>query len=166
MKDDFATKITLDGSHIDRQKFTYILGVWIREDPSCLYINTQQVKRGHLQVSNNVKIEVCWHVKKKKLLHVYLLHVRTSMEYCSVAWHNNITQAQIVFLKIILGSDCPMKEDGHFNYHREKYQNCHLVLYVFFWFFLVLFWFFSSVLVFILVLTFFQDDKYLKIRVV
>ena len=48
------------------------------------------------------------------------------MKYCSVAWHNNLTQAkrnsierlQIVSLKIILGSDCPRKEDGHFDYQR------------------------------------------------
>ena len=46
------------------------------------------------------------------------------MEYCSVVWHDNLTQAQsnaierlqIVALKIILGSDCPLKDDGHFDY--------------------------------------------------
>ena len=46
------------------------------------------------------------------------------MEYCSVAWHDNLTQdqrnsierLQIVSLKIILGKDCPIKEDDHFDY--------------------------------------------------
>ena len=46
------------------------------------------------------------------------------MEYCSVAWHDNLTQAQknaierlqVEALKIILGSDCPRKEDGHVDY--------------------------------------------------
>ena len=46
------------------------------------------------------------------------------MEYCSVVWQDNLTQAQsnaierlqIVSLKIILGSDCPIKEDGYFDY--------------------------------------------------
>ena len=44
------------------------------------------------------------------------------MEYCSVVRHDNLTQAQsnaierlqMVALKIILGSDCPLKEDGNF----------------------------------------------------
>ena len=48
------------------------------------------------------------------------------MEYCSVVWHDNITEAQkksierlqIVALKIILGNDCPRKDDGHFDYDR------------------------------------------------
>ena len=47
-----------------------------------------------------------------------------SMEYYSIVWHDNLTQAQtnaierlqIVALKIILGSVCPRLEDGHFNY--------------------------------------------------
>ena len=46
------------------------------------------------------------------------------MEYCSVVWHDNLTKAQssvierlqMVALKIILGSDCSRKEDGHFDY--------------------------------------------------
>ena len=47
------------------------------------------------------------------------------MEYSSVVWHNNMTQAQqsnaierlqIVALKIILGTDCPLKEDDNFDY--------------------------------------------------
>ena len=46
------------------------------------------------------------------------------MEYCSVVWHYNLTQCQsnaierlqIVSLKIVLGSDSPRSEDGHFDY--------------------------------------------------
>ena len=65
-------------------------------------------------------------LSRAKLIHIYSLHVRSSMEYCSVVWHDNLTQAQsnaierlqIVSLKIILGSDCPIKEDGHFDYSK------------------------------------------------
>ena len=47
------------------------------------------------------------------------------MEYCSVVWHDNLTQAQkhsierlqVVALKIILGTDSPRKDDGHFDYN-------------------------------------------------
>ena len=46
------------------------------------------------------------------------------MEYCSVVWYDNLSQAQsnaierlhIVAIKIILGRDCPYKGDGHFDY--------------------------------------------------
>ena len=48
------------------------------------------------------------------------------MEYCSVVWNDNIPQSQknsterlqIVALKIILGNDCPRKDNGHFNCDR------------------------------------------------
>ena len=65
-------------------------------------------------------------LSRSKLLHIYSLHVRSSMEYCSVAWHDNLTIAQknaierlqVVALKISLGSDCPRKEDGHVDYQK------------------------------------------------
>ena len=57
---------------------------------------------------------------------IYSLSVRSAAEYCSVVWHNNLTQGQtyareqlqIVSLKIILGSDGPRKDDGHFDYEK------------------------------------------------
>ena len=57
---------------------------------------------------------------------MYCLFVRSSAEYCSVVWHQNLTQAQsnsimrlqVVTLKLILSKDCPRKEDGHCDYGR------------------------------------------------
>ena len=48
------------------------------------------------------------------------------MEYWSIVWHDNLTQAQghsierlqIVALKLILGADSPRRDDGHFDYYR------------------------------------------------
>ena len=34
MKEDFATRFTLNGAYIERQTSTKILGVWMGEDPS------------------------------------------------------------------------------------------------------------------------------------
>ena len=83
------------------------------------------MKRAYASMSMLTKLKYAG-LSRTKLLHIYALHVRSSMEYCSVVWHNNLTQAQtsaierlqIVALKIILGSDCPRKEDGHFDYFR------------------------------------------------
>ena len=63
-------------------------------------------------------------VSKKKLLHAFLLFVRSSAEFSNVAWHDSITLAQknaierlqIVSLKVIMGKDYPRKQDGHFDY--------------------------------------------------
>ena len=124
MQEDFATRFTLDGCHIDRQKVTKILGLWIGEDPSSWEYNTKEIiKRTYASLSILTKLKYAG-LSRTKLLHIYCLHVRSSMEYCSVVWHNNLTQAQSnaierlqkVSLKIILGRDCPRKEDGHFDY--------------------------------------------------
>ena len=123
-KENFATRFTLDGSLIDRETSTKVLGVWIGEDPSCWDVNTRQIiKRTYANMSMLTKLKYAG-LSRAKLIHIYSLHVRSSMEYCSVVWHDNLTQAQsnaierlqIVSLKIILGSDCPIKEDGHFDY--------------------------------------------------
>ena len=65
-------------------------------------------------------------LSRKKLLHIYALFVRSAAECCSVVWPDNLTQGQtyaierlqIVSLKIILGSDSPRKDDGHFDYEK------------------------------------------------
>ena len=41
IKEDFATRFTLDEKYIERQSATKILGLWIREDPSSWELNTQ-----------------------------------------------------------------------------------------------------------------------------
>ena len=53
--------------------------------------------------------------------------MRSSAEYCSVVWHESLTQAhtkaierlQIVGLKIFLGRDRPIREDRHFDYLKD-----------------------------------------------
>ena len=39
---------------------------------------------------------------------------------CKHNLKSSVERLQIVSLKIILGSDCPMKEDGHFDYQRAS----------------------------------------------
>ena len=133
MQEDFATRFTLDGCYIERQKVTKILGVWVGEDPSSWEINTKEiVKRTYASLSILTKLKYAG-LSRTKLLHIYSLHIRSSMEYCSVVWHDNLTQGQsnaierlqIVSLKIILGSDSPRSEDGHFDYLKAL-QICNL----------------------------------------
>ena len=120
----FATRFTLDNSYIDRKTSTKILGVWIEEDPSCWEKNTKElIKRTYASMSMLTKLKFAG-LSRTKLINIYCLFVRSSAEYCAVVWHNNLTQAQskaierlqIVGIKIILGKDCPKKEDGHVDY--------------------------------------------------
>ena len=124
MREDVSTRFTLGQSYIERQSKTKILGVWIGEDPSRWEKNTRAIMRKtYSSMSILTKLKYAG-LSLKKLLHIYSLFVRSSAEYCSVAWHDSLTQQQIkaierlqvVALKIILGKDSPIKEDGHFNY--------------------------------------------------
>ena len=73
-------------------------------------------------------------LSRTKLIHIHSLFVRSYTEYCSVAWHDSLTQEQVkkaierlqlVSLKIILGADCPRKPDDHFDYI-EALRLCNL----------------------------------------
>ena len=63
-------------------------------------------------------------LSQKKLINIYCLFVRSAAEYCFVVWHENLTKEQsnaieriqVVALKIILGKDCPRRNDGHCDY--------------------------------------------------
>ena len=113
--ENFSTRFTLDGSHINRETAAKSLDVWIGKDHSCWDINTKQImKRTYASMSMLTKLKYAG-LSQTKLLHIYALHVRSSMEYCSVVWHDNLTQAQsdaierlqIVALKIIHGNESP-----------------------------------------------------------
>ena len=133
MKENFATRFNIDGAYIERQTATKILGVWISEDPSCWQRNTKEImKRTYASMSILTKLKYAG-LSRTKLIHIYSLFVRSYTEYCSVAWHDSLTQEQtnaierlqIVSLKIILGADCPRKPDGHFDYI-EALRLCNL----------------------------------------
>ena len=124
MREKVATRFTLDNSYIERKVSAKILGVWIGEDPSCWEKNTKEIlKRTYGSMTMLTKLKYAG-LSRKKLINIYCLFVRSSAEYCSVVWHQNLTQAQsnkierlqVVALKIILGKDCPKKEDGHCDY--------------------------------------------------
>ena len=124
MKEDFATRFNLDNSYIDRKTCIKVLGVWIGVDPSNWDKNTTElIKRTYASMTMLTKLKFAG-LSRRKLINIYCLFVRSSAEYCSVVWHSNLTQAQskaierlqIVGLKIILGNDCPRKEDGHVDY--------------------------------------------------
>ena len=133
MKEGAATRFTLNNAFIERQTEVKILGVWIGEDPSNWEKNTKEiVRRTYASMPMLTKLKYAG-LSRQKLIHIYCLYIRSSTEYCSVAWHTNLTQDQSnsierlqkVALKIILGQDSPRKEDGHFDYERAL-QICAL----------------------------------------
>ena len=74
-KEDFATRFTIDGCHIDRETATKVLGVWIGADPSTCDINTKQImKRTYASMWMLTKLKYAG-LSRTKLLHIYAFHV-------------------------------------------------------------------------------------------
>ena len=93
-KEDFVTRLTINGTKIDQKNVTKILGCWIQEDAGHWSINTRElVKAAYSRLSMLTKLKYTG-VSKKDLFEIYFLFVRSRVEYMSVAWHNSLTAEQ------------------------------------------------------------------------
>ena len=110
-KENFVTRLTVNGTKIDQKDATKILGCWIQEDAGNWSKNTRElVKSAYSRVTMLSKLKYTG-VSMKDLLDIYSLFVRSRAEYMSVAWHSSLTVAeghkieniQKTSLKIILG---------------------------------------------------------------
>ena len=107
-KEDYATRLTIDSTHIDRKKVTKLLGVWLEESGKW-DVNTKEIlKKAYARVSMLTKLKYAG-VNTKELLHNYKQFVRVMLEYCSVAWHRTLSEqqsrCQSVCLRVILGNN-------------------------------------------------------------
>ena len=90
---DFATRLTLNGNHLDRTKVTKLLGLWISEDLSWSR-NCQEIcKKAFSRLSMITKLKYVG-VCTEDLLDIYILFIRSVTEYCVAAFHSSLTQEQ------------------------------------------------------------------------
>ena len=93
-----------------------MLGVWLKENGQWIKNTNKLCKKGYARVSMITKLKYAG-VSTEELIHNYKRFVRVVLEYCSVAWHNSLTEqqahslerVQAVCLKIIL-------EDNYVSY--------------------------------------------------
>ena len=119
-KEQFATRLVMNGDNLERISVTKLLGVWISEDMSWSK-NCQEICRkafSRLSMITKLKyVGIC----QEDLVDIYVLFVRSVAEYCSVSFHSSLTQEQSrklegiqrTCLKVILG---------------EKYENYQTAL--------------------------------------
>ena len=111
-KDNFATRLKLDNKTVDRQTEIRHLGVWLREDMSWEKNISEICKKAYSRVKMLSKLKYVG-TKKKDLILLYCLHIRSITEYCSTAFHSSLTLKQAnklesiqkTCLRIILGED-------------------------------------------------------------
>ena len=107
---DFNTRLLMNNSKLDQVHEVRLLGVLLTESLS-FDKNTEDIcKRAFARISMLTKLKYVG-VPLHDLIDVYILFVRSLLEYCCVSWHSSLTQAQSdniervqrTSLKVILG---------------------------------------------------------------
>ena len=109
---EFATRLSLNSNTLDRVEEVKLVGVWITT-----YLdwdkNTRELcKKAYARMTMLTKLKYVG-TPVDDLLDVYILYIRSILEYCSVVWHSTLTvqqaadieNVQKLCLKIILGAD-------------------------------------------------------------
>ena len=111
-REEFASRLTVDSTHIDRKTETKLLGVWLEQSGGWEKNTKEIMKRAYARVSMLTKLKYAG-VNIEDLLHNYKQFVRVMLEYCSVVWHSSLTEqqsrslerCQSVCLRVILGDN-------------------------------------------------------------
>ena len=109
-QEDFVTRLTVNNTKLDQVHVSKILGVWVSQDLSWDKNTTEMCKRAYSRVSMLTKLKYVG-VPIEDLIEIFVLFIRSTLEYCAVAFHSSLTvdqatdieRVQKTCLKIILG---------------------------------------------------------------
>ena len=90
---DFATRLRLNDTNLDRKSVTKILGVWLSEDLSWARNVKETCIKAYSRLSMLTKLKYVG-VSYEDLIEIYIMFIRSITEYCSVVFHSGLTQAQ------------------------------------------------------------------------
>jgi hypothetical protein len=108
---EFATRLTLNNKTIDRIEEIKLVGVWLTTWLDWDKNTRELCKKAYARMTMLTKLKYVG-VCTEDLLNIYILYIRSLLEYCSVVWHstltveqsNDIESVQKLCLKITLGS--------------------------------------------------------------
>ena len=109
-RQDFATRLHLDGTKLDQKDVTKLLGMWISDDLSWTRNTKEICIKAYSRLSLLTKLKYVG-VGIDDLINIYILFIRSCTEYCSVVFHSSLTvqqstdleRIQKTCLKVILG---------------------------------------------------------------
>ena len=109
---EFATRLSINGKTLDRIEAVKIVGVWLTTWLDWEKNTSEICKKAYARVTMITKLKYAG-VNTQDLINIYILYIRSVLEYCSVLWHSTLTieqsqaieRVQKTCLKIILGSE-------------------------------------------------------------
>ena len=107
-----ATRLTMNSKTIDRVEEIKLVGVWVTTWLDWDKNIREICKKAYARMTMLTKLKYVG-VKEEDLLNIYVLYIRSLLEYCSTVWHStltveqskNIENVQKLSLRIILGSE-------------------------------------------------------------
>ena len=109
---EMATRLVLNGQTIERKEETKIVGVWLTTWLDWDRNTRDMCRKAYARMTMLTKLKYVG-VQTADLLEIYILYIRSLLEYCSVVWHSTLTvdQCQVIenvqklCLKVIMGSE-------------------------------------------------------------
>ena len=87
---EFKTRLTVDNAKLDQVHEAKIVGVWLTPDMKWEKNTKELTRKAYSRMSMLTKLKYAG-VGTEDLLDVYILFIRSVVEYCTVVWHSSIT---------------------------------------------------------------------------
>ena len=109
---NFATRLNINGTKIDQVHAAKVVGVWLTSDLKWERNTRELKKKAYSRISMLTKLKYVG-VNTDDLIEIYILYIRSVLEYCAVVWHSSLTvelarsleMVQKTCLRVILGID-------------------------------------------------------------
>ena len=106
------TRLTVNGQTLDRVEAVKVVGVWLTTWLDWERNTSEICRKSYARVTMITKLKYAG-VNAVDLINIYILYIRSVLEYCSVLWHSTLTvgqcqaieRVQKTCLKIILGPE-------------------------------------------------------------
>ena len=124
---EFATRLTLNGNTMERIEEVKLVGVWLTTFLDWDKNTRELCKRAYARMTMLTKLKYVG-TPTKDLVEVYILYIRSILEYCAVVWHSTLTSDQVrslenvqkLCLKVIAGSNYVSYEDALQTFDLER----------------------------------------------
>ena len=111
-KADFGTRLNINQVKLDNVQEAKIVGVWLQTDLKWGKNTKELVVKAYSRLGMITKLKYVG-VTTEDLIDIYMLYIRSVLEYCAVVWHSSLTMDQInslemvqkTCLKVILGEN-------------------------------------------------------------
>ena len=87
---EVATRLSLNGNTLDRIEEVKLVGVWITTWLDWDNNTREICKKAYARLTMLTKLKYAG-VPAQDLITIYILYIRSLLEYCSVVWHSTLT---------------------------------------------------------------------------